>query len=145
MRGARTHAAVVRRFVDAITSGDGAALDEVLTPDFVAHAPSEIAHAAERQDRARLRAEVERMADTLPDMQAAIHDLVVDGDRVAVRWSATGTHEGPLMDIPATGRRLTIRGMNVVRVVNGRIAEDWVQWDVLDLLRQLGRDPLAGP
>lgn len=145
MRGARTRAAVVRRFVDAITSGDGAALDDVLTPDFVAHAPSEIAHAAEQQDRARVRAEVERMADTLPDMRADIHDLVVDGDRVAVRWSATGTHEGTLMDIPPTGRRLTIRGMNVVRVVDGRIAEDWVQWDVLDLLRQLGRDPLAGP
>jgi predicted ester cyclase len=65
-------------------------------------------------------------------------DTVVEGDKVLVRWRSTGTHEGELMGIPPTGRRVTMTGFDLFRIEGGKIAEMWQEADRLGLLQQLG-------
>lgn len=79
-----------------------------------------------------------------PDLHFTVEDIVVEGDRVALRWSSSGTHLGELMGIPPTGRQAGPTGMSIFRVVDGRIAENWHNWDTLGLLQQLGVIPTPG-
>ena len=64
--------------------------------------------------------------------------LLSDGDHVVARWTSTGTHLGDLQGIAPTGRRITSTGITIARFVNGKIAEEWANWDTLGLMRQLG-------
>lgn len=73
-----------------------------------------------------------------PDAHIALDDIIVAGDKVVTRWTATGTHEGDLMGIPATGTSIRFTGIRIFRVADGRIAEGWVNWDTFGLMRQLG-------
>src|SRR5713226_4137782 len=63
-----------------------------------------------------------------------IESLVGEGDQVAMRYTYTGTHTGPFNGIPATGKPFAAGGINIVRFENGKIAENWVQFDVMGLL-----------
>jgi steroid delta-isomerase-like uncharacterized protein len=73
-----------------------------------------------------------------PDFEQTIDDMIVDGDSVAVRVTSRGTHTGTLIGIAPTGRQFTMRSNTIFRIVNGAIAEEWEQSDMLGLLRQLG-------
>lgn len=65
---------------------------------------------------------------------------------IAIRGAANGTHDGQLMELPPTGRQVTLKGMNFVRLEDGKITEDWVIWDSMGLMQQLGMGPGAdGP
>ncbi|HEY3530514.1 MAG TPA: ester cyclase [Nocardioides sp.] len=70
-----------------------------------------------------------------------IEDLVAEGDRVVVRWTNSGTHVGEFAGIPATGRAFTIAGIDVYRLVDGRLCEHWHVIDQLAMLGQLGLLP----
>jgi predicted ester cyclase len=73
-----------------------------------------------------------------PDLQFTTEDQLVQGDRVAFRWRATGTHTGPLGAAPPTGKPVTIDGLIIDRVVDGKVQERWEQWDQSLMLQQLG-------
>jgi steroid delta-isomerase-like uncharacterized protein len=79
----------------------------------------------------------EMFRDAFPDVTVAIDELVADGDRVAVATTVTGTHEGELMGIEPTGRRVSVTGIDIVRVVDGRIVEHRGLTDIVGLMRQL--------
>jgi predicted ester cyclase len=70
-----------------------------------------------------------------------IEDVIGEGDRVAVRWSGSGTHVGEFMGIPPTGKSFTIAGIDIHRIENGRMAEHWHVVDQLSPLQQLGLLP----
>lgn len=76
-----------------------------------------------------------------PDGQLHVDDVVAEGDRVAVRYRLTATHQGPFMGIPATGKAITLNGMTILRFANGRCVKRWQQADNLGLLQQLGVVP----
>ena len=76
-----------------------------------------------------------------PDGAITIDELIADGDRVATRWTGRGTHTGELMGIPATGRQVTVGGMTLMRIVDGKSREDWITWDTLSMMQQLGAVP----
>ena len=78
-----------------------------------------------------------------PDLHFQVDQMLASGDFVVTRWTATGTHRGELMGIPATNRRATTRGCTVVEIRNGKLAHDWIYWDTGNLLRQLGVLPGA--
>ena len=139
--------ATIRRFyTEAFDKGNLDVLDELVTDDFVAHAPAEPGHDEETQDAERLKQEIARNRAAFPDLTFNLQDMVAEGDTVAIRWSATGTHEGQLMDLPPTGKQVRLDGMNFLRFEDGKIAEDWVLWDSLGLMQQLGMGPGAdGP
>ena len=72
------------------------------------------------------------------DLRVTVEDAVADRDRVVTRWRLEGTHEGPLMSIAASGRWVSVEGIRIDRIENGRIAESWMQMDSLGLLEQIG-------
>lgn len=76
-----------------------------------------------------------------PDMQIAVEAAVSERDTVASRWTITGTHQGDFLGVPATGRQITMRGIDFSRVVDGKIAEHWAQFDVLGVMQQIGAMP----
>ncbi len=79
-----------------------------------------------------------------PDLHLDIEQILAAGDNhVLVRWRSTGTHLGPLANVPATGRKISLRGCNFNEVKQGRIAHAWVYFDNAHMLRQLGVLPAA--
>jgi steroid delta-isomerase-like uncharacterized protein len=76
-----------------------------------------------------------------PDTHFTIEDQLAEGDKVATRWTAIGTHRGDLMGIAPTGKRVTVTGMAISRIVEGKIRETWNNFDALGQLQQLGVVP----
>ena len=81
---------------------------------------------------------VETVGAGIPDLTRTVEQQIAEGDRVVTRFTDRGTHSGPLMGIPATGRAVQVGGINIERVVDGRIAEVWHVEDIVGLLGQLG-------
>jgi steroid delta-isomerase-like uncharacterized protein len=77
----------------------------------------------------------------IPDLHATIDDMVAEDDKVSVRFTVTGTQVGELMGVPPTGRRFDVGAMCIYRIVEGKVAEQWEQIDMLGLMRQLGAIP----
>jgi steroid delta-isomerase-like uncharacterized protein len=75
--------------------------------------------------------------DAFPDVTVEIDEMVAEGDRVAVATTFTGTHEGELMGVAPTGRRVSVTGIDIVRVADGKIAEHRGLTDIVGLMRQL--------
>lgn len=137
------HKALIQRFFDEVFNQQShTAADDVVAAEFVAHHPA-------FPDGIRGPGGLLQMTAMFhagfPDLRYEVEDLVAEGDRVAVRWTATGTHRGTFMAIPPTGRAMSITGMDLFRVADGRLAEAWVNSDFLGLLQQLGAIPLPPP
>ena len=79
-----------------------------------------------------------------PDTHFAVEDQIAEGDKMATRWTATGTHRGELMGIAPTGKQVTVTGMAINYIVDGRIVETWNNFDALGQLQQLGVVPMPG-
>lgn len=76
-----------------------------------------------------------------PDMHLQVEDTVIDGNKLATRWSARGTHKGDLMGIPPTGKEVSITGIAIDRFENGQSVEHWEIIDQMSLMQQLGVIP----
>ena len=82
------------------------------------------------------------MRQGMPDLECPIEDVIAQGDRVAGRFSLRGTHDGTLLGIPATGKKVDVEVMVIGRFDRaGKWAEDWSCWDRLGLMEQLGVIP----
>lgn len=130
-----------RQYVKALAiEGDtdrDRALDGLLTPDFVAHDLKESMPPGGIQSLKAFRRLVKR---AFPDQVMAIEDVIEEGDRVASRQTLTATHLGPFQGIEATGTRVSLELIEVVRFREGRIAERWVAFDRGGLLGQLRQE-----
>ena len=137
---AEENKAIVRREVEELYNPDGDldAVDELFAPGYVLHDPS-LPESGRGPESARQLASAFRSA--FPDLHTTFDGAVAEGDKVAYRWTASGTHEGELMGIPPTGRRVQTSGMTINRFSGGRIAEDWYQSDDLGMMQQLGVIP----
>jgi steroid delta-isomerase-like uncharacterized protein len=133
--------AVARRFFDAWNEGDLDALDEVMAPDAENHDPQDPFPSDGGAEAAKKLVSMYREA--FPDVHFEVDHQVAEGDYVVTRWTATGTHEGELMGIPATGKRSTVTGVSIDRFEGGRIVEGWTNWDTLGMMQQLGLVPAA--
>lgn len=126
---------IARRLTEDLwDKGDLAVADEILAPDFVDHDP--VPGQGAGLDGYREMVGVFRAA--FPDLRVQNEDVIVEEDKVVLRWTARGTHKGPLMDIPPTGKEVTLKGIDILRVDGGRIAERWGEFDALGMLSQLG-------
>lgn len=125
--------ALAERFIDAWNKGDAAALKEILSPNFVHHPRM----GADESLEDAFKGLKERMT-MFPDQNLQIQDLIVKGDKFVFWGIFSGTHTGDTEWLPATGKRVEIRGFGIYRVENGRIVEDWGITDLLDLHEQLG-------
>ena len=133
---------LVRRVVDEIWHPRRFDLiDNLFTPGFVNHDPD----TPEARDRAGYRAWANALVTGIPDLHVTIEDLIAEGDKVAKRWTARGTHTGPLPGIAASGKAVTFSGTTIYRMEDGRVAECWWSKDMLGLLQQLGAVAAAEP
>lgn len=129
---------VVTAFIDALfTRGDLSAVDIYLTEDFVNHDPP----IGVGTDREGMRAAGAIFRQACPDWHSDLGHLVGEGDMVVELFTASGTQHGEVMGVPGNGRTLVLKGINVFRLRNGRIAERWGRLDELGLLSQLGLVP----
>jgi steroid delta-isomerase-like uncharacterized protein len=94
----------------------------------------------------QLKLEVQMYRAAFPDMTCKVDELVSAADKVLVRWTARGTHKGSFMGRAPTGRQVQVQGITVLTFRNGKISEDYSQWDTLRLLQDLGIAPaIAAP
>jgi steroid delta-isomerase-like uncharacterized protein len=135
--------AMVTRFEEAMSSGDwdliSRTIDELVAPDALIRTPLPI----EATGAELLKAVFGRLHRAFPDLHIAIEDVIAEGDKVVIRNTVTGTHQGEYMGLPPTGRSITYKEIFIFRVVDGRVVETWGVVDVLSQLRQLGAIPGA--
>ncbi len=81
---------------------------------------------------------VERTRGAFPDIKVAVEDVFGADDKVVLRWSATMTHRGDHLGMPATGERVRLSGITIARFSDKRIIEGWDNWDQLGMLKQIG-------
>jgi predicted ester cyclase len=125
---------IVRRFSDELWGqGDLAAADDVLAVDLIEHNPLP-GQGAGREGHKQV---VALFRSAFPDLQVTTEDLLEDGDRVALRWKAEGTHRGDLLGLAPTGKRVTLTGIEILRIANGRIVERWAEDNGHAVLAQL--------
>jgi steroid delta-isomerase-like uncharacterized protein len=134
--------AAVREFYDrGWNRGDLSVIGELFAPEYRDH------DAAAQTGKSGLDAArrfIETFRAAVPDLHVEIEDQYVEGSTVTTRWTATGTHEGTLMGVPATHRRVEVSGISIDRFdEQGRFAEGWGNWDEIGLLRQIGALPTA--
>jgi len=82
--------------------------------------------------------------DAFPDLHFTFDDMVVEGDKVACRWTFTGTHKGEFRGIPPTNKKVTIWAITISRIVGGKAVEEWERFDTLGWMQQLGLVPTPG-
>ena len=130
---------VRRLYAEVVSAGGTARAGEFVSEDY-------LDHNAEGAGRGPgvLRAHVEAVRRTFPDFRLRIEDVVAEGDRVVTRVTARGTHRGRWMSIEPTGALVELKGINIDRVVGGKVIEHWGEADTIGILRQMGHDPFAG-
>ena len=130
--------AVIGRFVEEVQNGkDFAVYDELNDPEFVnLSSPPGIP-----PDREGGKIFLSAFLNAFPDSRFTIDDMIAEGDRVATKKTFTGTHTADFGEIPATGRRVTLQYVDIMRLRNGRIVEHWLSMDQLSFLQQLGVAP----
>lgn len=125
---------IVRRFFEVGPSkGDLDAANELLAPDFFLHVPLPCSPGVRGIDEV-----VSACRAAFQDLQVTVEDMVAEGDRVAARFTARGIHNGAFMGLPPTGKPITMTGMEIFRLENGKIAELWGEANLLGLMQQLG-------
>jgi steroid delta-isomerase-like uncharacterized protein len=111
-------------------------IDEVYASNVVFYAPPSVFHGPEE-----VRQYVELFFSAFPDIRATTEDVFAEGDKVAVLWSAQGTHKGEMLGVAPTGKTVTLTGQMIYRIAGGKIVEAWSHGDVLGMLQQFGVMP----
>ena len=128
--------AIVRRQEEELfTQGNLAAADDIYAPDYVGHDPSN------PEDIKGLEAAKQAASDyrkAFPDLRVTVEDLIAEGDKVAARLRFRGTHRGEMDGIAPTSRHVDCTGIVISRIEEGKIAEDWANFDDLGMMQQLG-------
>ncbi len=124
--------ALVRRFItEVFERGHPEAVDELVADDF-------IGHTWRNADKNGLKQAMERVSKGLADARFTIDDLIAEGDRVAVRVTASARQVGEFMGMPASGRSYEIGEIHIFRIRDGKVVEHWHQYDLPGMMRQLG-------
>jgi len=134
---AETNRAIVRTWFDAFNTGDLDRVDDLFAPDVVDYtappgAPSGVAG---------MKALISVYRAAFPDIHFTVEQIIAEDDRMAGRWTARGTQQGPLLNIPATSKSIEISGIFIMHVSGDKVTEHWVQFDQLGMLQQLGVIP----
>jgi steroid delta-isomerase-like uncharacterized protein len=130
--------AVARRFFEVFTTGEVDALDDVMSEDAIDH-DAYNPYASEGREGAKKVITMYREA--FPDLVMKVDDQLAEGDMVATRWHAEGTHEGEMMGYAGTGNHAMTHGIAIDRFEDGKVVEGWVQWDVMHLMQVIGAVP----
>ena len=127
---------IVRRFFEAKTIDEYLSLvDTYMAPDFVQRDPSgDMPLEVFKQYNMAV-------ANAFPDFSFTVDDQIAEGDIVVTRYTMSGTHNGEFSGIPPTGKCVSVKGIDISRIVNGKYVEAWGYSDRLGMMQQLGLIP----
>lgn len=129
--------AIARGCLDLITEKNFAAIDQLYASTYVRHDPdSPQVHSLDDY-----RKYLAGLCAVFPDLHFTVEDVVAESDKVVCRFSIRGTHAQPWRGLPATGKQVTITGVNISRLVESKVVEDWFNTDIFGLAQQLGVIP----
>lgn len=128
-----------RKSIEEIwNKGNLAFVDQITAPDAVAHDPTLPGLTRGPEGNKQF---VSLYKSAFPDAHIEINDMVAEGNKVAVRWTGTGTHKGDFMGIRPTGKHISVTGITVDTFKDGKLVETWTNYDALGMLQQLGVVP----
>ena len=126
---------------EAFGQGKVEIIDEVLHSDFVCYDPN--SESGEIRGADTIKGEIEYFRNAVPDLTYSVEDQVAEGDKVVTRFTSRGTHQGESEDFgPPTGNRIEVTGITIEQFSEeGKIVEDWINFDALGLMQQIGLVP----
>jgi steroid delta-isomerase-like uncharacterized protein len=132
--------AIVRRLVREVwQNASEAAIDELLADDFVFNYPSPGASS----DREGYKRAIMEPSTSFSDIQFTMEDMVAEGDKVAVHWTGTATHTREFFGFAPTGKRVTLAGISIMQIADGRVIREVGDINTLDVLQQIGVFPTS--
>jgi steroid delta-isomerase-like uncharacterized protein len=130
------NSALIRRWFEEVwNKGRMEAIDEMASPDVIGHGQAQ--HDTDIGLK-EFKPFVVSLRNAFPDMKVVIDHTIEQGDKVVARWTSTMTHKGEFLGFASTGKKVTITGTSIQRIVDGKIVEGWDNWDQLGLLVQIG-------
>lgn len=130
------HGQLIRRLFDEMNKGNIDFSDEVYAQNCAFHDPGfPTASVSEMKQQGR------QMRTAIPDLHSEVHEILVDGDMTAARWTMGGTQRGEFQGIPATGKSFALTGTIMDKWEGDRIVEEWNTYDMAGLFQQLGLIP----
>jgi predicted ester cyclase len=129
---------IVKRLTEEPWKGNLDVIDELVAPSYIGQAAGE---PEPIQGPQGLRKFVETYRTGFPDGSIIVDDQIAEGDKVATRWTGRGTQTGEIAGIAATGKEVTVTGLTISRIEGGQVIEEWITWDTLGMLVQLGAIP----
>jgi hypothetical protein len=129
---------IVRQVFEEPWKGNWDVIDEYIAPGYIGRDPAE---PEPIRGPAGAKANFQKYLDAFTGAQITVDDQFAEGDKVATRWTGRGTHTGELSGIAPTGKEVTITGLTISRLEGGLIVEEWITWDTLGMLVQLGAIP----
>jgi len=135
MKPERNKQLVHRDNEETWNKGNLALIEELYSPDFVQHF---LPDGTELRGLEALKEHVRSHREAFPDWTETIEHIVAEGDLVVIHFRSTGTNRGSFLGNPPTGKRVRIHEMSIVRIVDGKIAEQWLLPNLLGLTQQLG-------
>lgn len=128
---------LIRDYIEKVWNrGDLAAFDHLTTDSFTYQIGGQPEH-----DRLGMQQFIRMIRAAFPDWRVDIIEMIAEHDKIAVRWRGHVTHSGSFYGLPATNRQINVSGINIYRLVNGKVDAEWEQTDTLGMLQQLGALP----
>jgi steroid delta-isomerase-like uncharacterized protein len=138
---AADYKAIVRRLYDEVWNKRRLELvDEIISPSHALHDPNVSGSAIGPEAYKR---QVTRFIMGFPDLRFTIEDMVGEKEKVAVVWTISGTHKGEFMGIPPTNKRISVDGITINHIANGKIMDSYISYDALGVFQQLGAPPMG--
>jgi steroid delta-isomerase-like uncharacterized protein len=131
--------ALIQRFVEEVFNhGNLDDVDDIYAPDYVGHTAGSPEQTLGPEG---VREFVELYRSAFPDLHTTIEDIVAEGDKVAYRWTAVGTHRGELLGVAPSNNRVELTGITIERIEGSKIVETYNNFDQLGMMRQIGAIP----
>jgi steroid delta-isomerase-like uncharacterized protein len=129
-------AIVLRHWEEVVSQGNMDVIDEIFAPNFVAHEADQ-----DIRGPKGVRQFILMLRTAFPDLHVSVEDMLAEGDKVVQRWSGHGSHQGELMGLPPSGKRVSVAGITISRFEGGKVAEEWELYDMMGMMQQLGAIP----
>jgi predicted ester cyclase len=130
---------IIQQLLEEPWKGNWGVIDEYVAPDYIGHDPAE---PGPIRGIDGFKGNIQKYIDGFSDARITVDEQIAEGNKVATRWTGRGTHSGEIAGIAPTGREVTVTGITIARIENGKLIEDHSTWDTLGMLVQLGAIPM---